>query len=245
MTLPVFITSIKKPIITFANMEHPLDNPAWNASITGNQNLAEGTHTVKCFLPDVSPFAGMIQNTPENFAALYDIVQPKRTVAVFSPGDYEIPHPWKVVNPMKCLQMVYENAAPPAITDIAFTLLNDGHIPAMLALTKLTNPGPFFDRTIDFGNYFGIFIGGELVAMAGRRLQPLPYMEVSAVCNHPDHLGKGYASRLIMHQVRLIKEAGGIPFLHVLQSNTNAIKVYEKLGFVTRTAMNICAIVKN
>ncbi len=80
--------------------------------------------------------------------------------------------------------------------------------------------------------------------MAGRRLQPLPYMEVSAVCNHPDHLGKGYASRLIMHQVRLIIEAGGIPFLHVLQSNINAINVYQKLGFTTRKAMNICAIDK-
>jgi predicted GNAT family acetyltransferase len=226
-------------------MEHPLDNPAWNASITGNQNLAEGTDTVKCFLPDVSPFAGMIQNTPENFAALYDIVQPKRTVAVFSPRDYKIPEPWKVVNPMKCLQMVYENPAPPATTDLIFTPLNDGHIAAMLALTKLTNPGPFFARTIDFGSYLGIFIDKELVAMAGRRLQPLPYMEVSAVCNHPDHLGKGYASRLIMHQVRLIKAAGGTPFLHVLQSNTNAIKVYEKLGFLTRTAMNICAIARN
>ena len=226
-------------------MEHPLDNPAWNASITGNQNLAEGTDTVKCFLPDVSPFAGMIQNTPENFAALYDIVQPKRTIAVFSTGDYEIPKPWRIVNPKKCLQMVFENPAPPAVTDLEFTPLNDEHIPAMLALTKLTNPGPFFARTIDFGNYFGIFIGHQLVAMAVRRLQPLPYMEVSAVCNHPDHLGKGYASRLIMHQVRLIKAAGCTPFLHVLQSNANAIKVYEKLGFVTRTAMNICAIAKD
>ena len=226
-------------------MEHPLDNPAWNASITGNQNLAEGTDTVKCFLPDVSPFAGMIQNTPQNFAALYDIVQPQRIIAVFSITDMAVPQPWRIVNPMKCLQMVYENPAPPAVTDMAFTPLNDEHIHAMLALTKLTNPGPFFARTIDFGNYFGIFIGHQLVAMTGRRLQPLPYMEVSAVCNHPDHLGKGYASRLIMHQVRLIKTAGGTPFLHVLQSNTNAIKVYEKLGFVTRTAMNICAIAKD
>jgi predicted GNAT family acetyltransferase len=47
-----------------------------------------------------------------------------------------------------------------------------------------------------------------------------------------------------MHQLRLIIEAGGIPFLHVLQSNINAIKVYQKLGFTSRKAMNICAIAK-
>jgi predicted GNAT family acetyltransferase len=226
-------------------MEHPLDNPAWNASITGNRDLVTGTHAVKCFLPDVSPFAGMVQNTPANFAALYDIVQPQRTIAVFSITDMEIPQPWRIVNPMKCLQMVFENPAAPGITDVAFTPLSEEHIPAMLALTKLTNPGPFYNRTIDFGNYFGIFNGQQLVAMAGRRLQPLPYMEVSAVCTHPDYSGRGYASLLIIHQVKLIEAAGGTPFLHVLQSNTNAIKVYKKLGFVTRTAMNICAIAKD
>jgi predicted GNAT family acetyltransferase len=149
---------------------------------------------------------------------------------------------WKLVNPMKVLQMVYEGPTPYIVDNVALTPLTDQHIPAMLALTKLTNPGPFFTRTIDFGNYFGIFEGDELVAMTGRRLQPLPYMEVSAVCNHPDHLGKGYASRLIQHQLRLIKAEGSIPFLHVLITNTNAIKVYQKLGFVTRKEMNIWAI---
>ena len=29
--------------------------------------------------------------------------------------------------------------------------------------------------------------GDELVAMAGQRMQPDPYTEISAVCTHPDH----------------------------------------------------------
>jgi predicted GNAT family acetyltransferase len=225
-------------------MDHPLNNPAWNALTSGNKNLATGTNLVKYFIKDVSPFAGMAENTPENFDILYNLLPSSTTVAVFSPEEMEIPQPWKTIQQMRVLQMVYNNPAPEAITDVELVPLRDEHIPAMLALTKLTNPGPFFNRTIDFGNYYGIFNNHQLVAMAGRRLQPSPYMEVSAVCNHPDHLGKGYASQLIQHQVRLIKAEDGTPFLHVLHNNVNAIKLYEKLGFVTRRVMSICAIQK-
>ncbi|WP_184544689.1 GNAT family N-acetyltransferase [Mucilaginibacter sp. FT3.2] len=223
-------------------MQHPLDNPPWSALITGNKNFSEGTDKVKFFIKEVSPFAGMIENIPENFNTLYNLLPAGSTVAVFSPDKMEIPTPWKVLNPIEVLQMVYNGPAPDEVADVELIPLQDQHIPQMLALTKLTNPGPFFSRTIDFGHYFGVFNGDELVAMAGRRLQALPYMEVSAVCNHPHHLGKGYASRLIQHQVRLIKADGGIPFLHVRMDNTSAIKVYERLGFVTRRIMHICAI---
>lgn len=225
-------------------MEHPLDNPAWNALTSGNKNLSAGVHHVKYFIKDVSPFAGMAENTPGNFDILYNLLPSQTTVAVFNPGEMEIPKQWKIIQQMRALQMVYNNPAPQAVAGAELIPLRDEHIPAILALTKLTNPGPFFSRTIDFGNYYGIFNGHQLVAMAGRRLQPLPYMEVSAVCNHPDHLGKGYASQLIQHQLRLIKADNGIPFLHVLYDNANAIKVYEKLDFVTRKEMSICAIQK-
>ncbi|HEY9196175.1 MAG TPA: GNAT family N-acetyltransferase [Mucilaginibacter sp.] len=225
-------------------MQHPLDNPAWNALITANKNLGEGTAEVRFFKRDVSPFAGLAENSLQNFRALYNLLPPQSIVAVFNPEAPHIPEPWEIVNPMLALQMVYEREIPPPVTGVTLAKLSDEHIPAMLALTKLTNPGPFFNRTIDFGHYYGIFDSGRMVAMAGRRLQPLPYMEVSAVCNHPDHLGKGYASGLIQHQVRLIMGQGYAPFLHVLKSNENAIRVYEKLGFVTRSEMNIWAIKK-
>jgi predicted GNAT family acetyltransferase len=98
----------------------------------------------------------------------------------------------------------------------------------------LTNPGPFLNRTIQFGNYTGIISDGRLVAMAGQRQQPLPYIEISAVCTHPDHVGKGYASLLITEQIKRIIMAGTVPFLHVLAGNQSAISVYERLGFKTR-----------
>jgi hypothetical protein len=40
----------------------------------------------------------------------------------------------------------------------------------MLALTQLTNPGPFFNSTIAFHPYGSILRGDELVAIADRFL---------------------------------------------------------------------------
>ena len=77
----------------------------------------------------------------------------------------------------------------------------------MIVLTEMTHPGPFFNRTIEFGNYKGIFSGNDLVAMAGQRLHADQYVEISAVCTHPAHTGKGYATQLIISQVHQILSA--------------------------------------
>jgi predicted GNAT family acetyltransferase len=124
--------------------------------------------------------------------------------------------------------------------------MGEEYIPEMLALTQLTAPGPFFQRTIEFGEYTGIFADDKLVAMAGQRMQPLPYVEISAVCTHPDHLGKGYAGMLLNEQIKRIMAVGKIPFLHVLADNP-AVRVYERVGFKTRKPITgyVCNILKD
>jgi predicted GNAT family acetyltransferase len=121
---------------------------------------------------------------------------------------------------------------------MALVPLHANHSEEMVQLTALTKPGPFNSRTIEFGNYFGIFDNGRLVAMAGERLHPGNYTEISAVCTHPDYLGKGFAASLIKHQVDLIQEQNRIPFLHVRADNERAISLYERLGFVQNGHMN-------
>ena len=116
--------------------------------------------------------------------------------------------------------------------------LHQEHIPQMLSLTKLTNPGPFYNRTIELGNYHGIFDGDQLIAMAGQRMHIGNCIEVSAVCTHPDHLGHGYATALILHVANLIREQGAIPFLHVKTDNA-AIKLYKALGFFIHQEVTI------
>lgn len=225
-------------------MKHILDSPIYNALNTGNKHLSRGGATAKFFSPEVAPFAGLQQNTPEFFKELYEISADDAFFVLFTPDHVEIPAPWNINGQMDLLQMVYEQPAPAAADGPALVSLEQEHVPQMLELTALTKPGPFLSRTIEFGNYTGIFDGEHLVAMAGQRLQPLPYVEISAVCTHPDHLRKGYASALLAGQVRLIQAAGLIPFLHVRADNDSAVQAYLRAGFTTRREMFVYVIGK-
>ena len=151
---------------------------------------------------------------------------------------------WKLLHRLDCCQMVYENPVASFTTNANPKILplTDEHIPAMLELTALTKPGPFLQRTILFGNYFGIFSDGKLVAMSGQRMHPVPYLEVSAVCTHPDFRGNGYAKALMLHVMKLILDNGFTPFLHVLTSNTGAIQLYESIGYRIRRQIFIDVI---
>ena len=82
-------------------------------------------------------------------------------------------------------------------------------------------------------------MGDKLVAMAGQRLQPDPYTEISAVCTHPDHTGRGYGAGLVDSQISRILAASRTPFLHLNTDNTSAYKLYEKLGFQLRRPMRV------
>ncbi len=113
--------------------------------------------------------------------------------------------------------------------------LTEAHRSDMLALTALVFPGFFRARTIEMGRYFGIYHGRVLAAMAGERMHLDGYQEISAVCTHPEFIGRGYAQRLVGLLTNSIRERGVTPFLHVHKSNTRAISLYEHLGFRTRT----------
>ncbi|GAB2972910.1 GNAT family N-acetyltransferase [Mucilaginibacter puniceus] len=230
------VINLAESFYKFELMEHVLDNPAWYALNSGNSNLAYGNEQVKFFDKDVAPFVGFKENSVENFDALYELITHDGLVAFVSPFQTAIPGKWKLLRHVPCLQMVYRGDTVAVNTDL-IDLTNE-HIPQMMELTELTKPGPFRERTIDFGYYQGIFDKERLVAMAGQRMAPLPYIEVSAVCTHPDHLGKGYARQLLLSQVNRITSEGNVPFLHVRDDNHRAIKVYESVGFVTRTDMH-------
>lgn len=225
-------------------MQHVLDNPVWYALTSGNKNLSIGNEDAKYFLKDVAPFAAVKTATETGLKALYDIACHGCAFAFFSSKEIEIPQPWKVGQCTQALQMVHDKATrkKTVVDDIVALTIDD--ITAMLALTKLTNPGPFLKRTIEFGNYEGIFKNGELVAMTGQRMRPFEYIEVSAVCTHPEHTGHGYATNLILRQVENILAQSDIPFLHVRKENITAIKLYKALGFSVRKEMFIYGIKK-
>lgn len=228
-------------------MPHILDNMIWNAITTGNRDIAVLDGDVGCYQPDIAPFVGLKELNDESLKKLHDFISADRRVAIAYINKISLDENnpiaigWEIIRQMECCQMVYEYPVETfntAQTHLIVPLTTE-HVPQMLELTRLTKPGPFLQRTIEFGNYFGIFIDGSLAAMTGQRMHPLPYMEVSAVCTHPDFRGKGYAKACMLHVMKLILDNSFIPFLHVLTSNASAIALYESIGFRTRTKLNI------
>lgn len=225
-------------------MKHILDNPAWHALNSGNSYLAHGSGLVKYFAQNVSPFLGLEHNSPDEFAQLHSQLPDGRVVCLMSTQERDIPAQWKVLHCVSGLQMCYLHHKIEDNINITPVALADEHIPQMMELTQLTKPGPFDERTIDFGHYYGIFDGSKLVAMAGQRLHAFNYAEISAVCTHPDYLGRGYARQLLKFHINRIIAAGEVPILHVRHDNERAIKVYHDMGFTTRGSMYFYIITK-
>ena len=123
--------------------------------------------------------------------------------------------------------------------------LGAGDVPAMMELTKLTNPGPFAARTRELGTFLGIKIDGRLVAMAGERMKPADHTEITAVCVHPDFRGRGYAQLLLGAVARQIAARGEIPFLHVFSDNDSAIALYRRQGMEIRRRLWVTVLGRN
>jgi len=216
----------------------PLHNPVYNALLSGDKSLSFGSNTVKFFDEAVSPFAGFEENYTTGFEELYELLPPGRQILYARPTVIPIPAGWKLQHEIKGLQFVYEGnkAFKNEFTNVL--PLGEMHINQMVQLATLTKPGPFNQRTIDFGSYYGIFDGEKLLAMTGQRLHVQNFTEISAVCTHPDHTGKGYANTLMQHQLQIILQHEQVPFLHVRDDNKRAIELYQRLGFNVSRKMN-------
>lgn len=223
-------------------MIHPLDNPVWSALTSGNQSVALGNDQAKYYPPQVAPFVAVADNTRAHFNALRDTIPYEQPVALFVHEPQLDPSPWVLVNRIDGVQMLYEGPTP--VAQEGLIDLTKADVSQMLALTKLSPPGPFLPRTIELGGYQGIFVSDRLVAMAGRRFDNGTHVEISAVCTHPDHTGTGYARQLIHSQIHQIRAEGKIPYLHVRSDNTRAHRIYEQMGFVSRAEMIIYIVAK-
>jgi len=218
-------------------MNHILDNPIYHSLCTGHRTIAKGTDEANYYPHNIAPFAGLKDSSLANLDKLSEASDTDRTFVIFTPKAYEIPSHWKLINQINMFQMVYEHPLAPTGDDVDFEDLGESNVKEMLDLVELTQPGPFRSHTITLGNYTGVFSAKKLVAMAGHRFNPTPYVEISAVCTHPNYLGKGYAYELLCEQIKRILATAQIPFLHVRDDNVAAVKLYQKLGFVIRTHM--------
>jgi ribosomal protein S18 acetylase RimI-like enzyme len=232
---------------------HALDNVIWQALTTRHTQFAEIFGQARRFVREVTLLAAFEENNAEGYAALAGLVGAGGTAALFLDGEYRDRNGWELMVGTRLLQMVCENGGgqpvgsdpSPGIAPSQIVRLGVQDSPEMVKLAALTKPGPFGSRTHEMGTYVGIRRDGKLIAMAGERLKVPGYTEVSAVCTHPDHTGKGYARLLMTEVMRGIRDHGEIPFLHVRGDNTRAIELYERLGFRTRTMPHLAVLRKS
>jgi ribosomal protein S18 acetylase RimI-like enzyme len=231
---------------------HPLDNIIWTALTTRQDNFAVSNGQARRFMPEVSPLAGFREPTTADYESLAGLLGSRGTIGLFLDAPYEPHAGWTPVAGAPMPEMVYEGVGAPSSrssssssSDPEIVELSVADSPDMLELATLTKPGPFGKRTHELGAYLGIRREGRLVAMAGERLKVPGYTEVSAVCTHPEHTGRGYARILMMEVMQRIRSRGETPCLHVRKDNVRAIELYERLGFRQRVLLHFVVLRKD
>jgi ribosomal protein S18 acetylase RimI-like enzyme len=217
-----------------------LDNPARASLLGPHAHFAESLGDVLRYPADVSPFVALPDEPDEqtwhNLAAL---LGPGAVVPVTGLKGSPPAH-WETVGGGAGVQLVDDgvDAAP----DAEAVRLGADDVPEMLALVEHAKPGPFLPRTVELGTYLGIRRGGALVAMAGERLHPPGWTEISAVCTAESSRGQGLATRLVLAVAHGIRARGETPFMHASAANTNAIRLYESLGFRLRRQITFLGV---
>jgi predicted GNAT family acetyltransferase len=210
--------------------ENLFANPAWHALQTRHCHFAVSAGDACRYPADVAPFAAVATPSTLALQQLHSLLTPGESVWLIGES---YPHisPLSFEKSLKCLQMMVPEEIPPPSLSVEIVPLSNANAPEMVALTNLAFPGFFRSRTCEMGSYFGVRSNGELIAMGGERLMLDGYPEISGICTHPEHRGKGYAASLIWHLARNHRRNGLVSWLHVSAENQHAIELYRKLGF--------------
>jgi ribosomal protein S18 acetylase RimI-like enzyme len=222
--------------------EASLDNPAYGSLCGAHARLAQVRGRARRYPADVAPFLALPSRpSAQDWRDAAGLVAPGTFVAGRY-GGAELPEGWRAVRAFDLVQMIEERVTG---VDCAEAIpLGAADVPEMLELVAQTEPGPFLPRTIELGDYLGIRRDGVLVAMAGERFRLEGWTEISAVCTRPDHRGQGLASQLMGALIAGIQRRSQRAFLHAMNTNTGAIKLYEELGFRVRQTATLTVVTR-
>lgn len=211
--------------------EADFTNPFWSGLVTENAALAIGGELARRYPAEVIPFGGVPDaRDPACMAAFRDLLQPGETVYITGDEMAQVDGLVEMIH-LPGVQMHFPSDADgPALSEQVVPL-GEAEAHEMVALTDVAFPGYFRPQTWRLGSYYGIRVEGQLIAMAGERVSMPGWKEISAVCTHPQHTGKGYAATLIRHVLAKHREAGLQSYLHAAAANARAIPIYERLGF--------------
>jgi ribosomal protein S18 acetylase RimI-like enzyme len=222
----------------------PLHNVFWHAFDGDQRRFTIGNASARRYAPGLSPILAFRDAQAPDFDAAAALCGPQEKVYV---SDWEgaLPAGWSMAAEARMLRMVWGDAAPPPDTvDDALPLQPGRDADAAVALAQLTQPGPFGPRTLELGDYLGVWRGGRLLAMAGERLQAGALREVSGVATHPDAQGRGLARGLMAMLMRRQLARGQRPMLHVMEANTGARRLYERMGFGVHATVPVRVVMR-
>lgn len=219
-----------------------LENPVLSSFNANWMPFADQVGAAYALPENIGPFAAMSGDAQIAHKDFVRLVQTRKSpVIIAQQHKFEVPKGLTALQRLRGVQMV---SMLPIVTkhDVPFDLLSDADAPDMLHLATMTKPGPFALRTNQLGEFIGIRVNGELVAMAGQRMQFPGWIEISGVCVHPEFRNRGMARQLVTAMMDKIIQYGAQPFLHAFADNANAIALYQSLGFEIRTEMDIAQI---
>ncbi len=218
-----------------------LDNPVWHALGGPHAHLAQAdaTGAIRRYQPEVSIFSAVDRIDDDVWSAQAEFVGAGGVVVLFRDEVPPAPAGWIEEFRSGGFQLVANDLVP--VPNCDWVELDAKDVDEMLELTQLTEPGPFLARTIELGTYRGVRRDGRLLAMAGQRFHLPGWTEVSAVCTHPDAQRQGLGAALTLSIAESIGARGERAFLHVLEANENATRLYEALGFSVRRKVDVVA----
>ena len=173
-------------------MEHVLDNPVWHALIGPHRIHAIGRGSARHYPRDMAPFSAIVEPSDAAYADLAVDLPPGTEARLFRPHEEPLPDGWQQLDCFPMLQMC-ASTAPKQASEVG-SLLSEADSRAMADLVAIAKPGPFGSRTPLLGRYLGVKDGDRLLAMAGERMRLPGYVELSAICVHPEARGRGYAA---------------------------------------------------
>jgi GNAT superfamily N-acetyltransferase len=215
---------------------HPLDCPAWSALTTRQSAFGGDGDLARRFREDIGPFAAARDTSAEAVAALAALAHADDDMSLLEVAPPAPPAGIELKLSAAGVQMMVK-AFTAGGGSLPIEPLGDADVSDMIALATLTKPGPFRAATRTLGRFVGVRDQGRLVAMAGERMQMQGFIEISAVCTHPDYRGRGLGAALMRAVGDRILAEGDTPFLHAYASNTSAIALYQRLGFTLRASI--------
>jgi ribosomal protein S18 acetylase RimI-like enzyme len=224
-----------------SNHLNKLDLPAWNALNSVQQNFATGTAHVKRYRRGILPFAAFEPGYEKETDSLAAMLEPGEIFYLI--GELpSLPAYFTVLKELPCVQMVLQKPVPAIESNAIVLPLASQDKDDMFNLINKVQPGYYEPGTYQLGNYFGIRQQNKLVAIAGERMRLDGLTEISAICTDPDYAGRKYAQQLIAALCQHNLQQGLTPFLHVIETNERAIRLYEYMGFVVRRTISFWQI---